>query len=144
MLMLPRFLVVLLLLPVSAYPGSRSLGSMCLANEAVTFDHAKNASMHKLTRTILTRNQFSLFSFVYSMMPPAGYPVTFDEDGSVHAMQFNGARWTLDNGEVHLWNSNNEVFRTFRYNARCNSLTSTVKMGGQPILMEIAIVRPAN
>ncbi|MBT8078771.1 MAG: hypothetical protein KJO31_09330 [Gammaproteobacteria bacterium] len=144
--MLKHTLIVLLLLPfaATAEPDAQPLGSMCLARESATFDAAENARLASLSREILTTRQFGLFSFVYSIMPRDGYPLSFDADGTVQAMQFDGARWTLENRELQLWNANDEVFRTFRYNSRCNSLTSIVKMGDQSILMEIAIVVPAS
>lgn len=141
--MVPRILIVWLLLPLSALPASQPVDSICLANQSANFDHAANAKMDALTQEILTTHPFGLFSLVYPIVPEDGFPLTFDADGTVHARQFDGARWTLDNGEVRLWNSSNEVFRTFRYSAKCNTLTSTAMADGQSILIEIAIVRPA-
>ena len=140
--MLRSILAICVLLPISSV--AEPLSGTCLASESAAFNEAENSRMAALTREMLITRRFGLFSFVYSIVPKDGYPLTFAADGTVHAMQFNGARWTLKDGEVHLWNSNDEVFRTFRYNPRCNSLTSTVDMGDQPVLMEIAVVEPAT
>ncbi|MGI9316698.1 MAG: hypothetical protein ACR2QW_05150 [bacterium] len=121
-----------------------SISTVCLAKRAPNYNDADNRMLMSLTEDMLVDNRFRLFSYVFSMLPADGYPITFESDGGIGPGQFEGAGWKVRNNELLLLNEDQVATKTYKYNGRCNSLTSTVLMGEVSILMEIAIVGPAT
>jgi hypothetical protein len=134
----------LFVLPLFAFAQTQPVSRFCIARDAPSYVESENAQMTTLTREILTKNQFGLFSLVYPAQPGNGYQVHFDDDGIMHGSQFGGALWELRDGDLLIKNENGAALRAFYYDHVCNSLISDVNVGDQTVLMELAIVRPAT
>lgn len=131
-------------LPLFAIAQTQAVNRLCIARDAPSYVESENAQMTALSREILTKNRFGLFSLVYPVLPGNGYQVHFNDDGIIHGSQFDGILWEIKDGDLLLKSKNGAILRTFGYDHLCNSLASEVNVGDQTVLMELAIVRPAT
>lgn len=131
-------------LPLFALAQTQPVDRLCVARDAPSYVESENAQLMVLSAEMLTNNRFGLFSLVYPVLPKNGYPVHFDDEGIMHGSQYDGSLWEISDGDLLVKSKNGTILRVFTYDHLCNSLTSDVNMGDQTVLMELAIVRPAN
>lgn len=72
-----------------------------------------------LTREIILATEWRLFTMTISVMPLAGYPIVFRDDGSVKTENLGSiSRWALsEDGRLGLLGDDGTVHYTFEYDA---------------------------
>lgn len=89
------------------------------AHAAVRGELGADDRSRGLTRKILLATEWRLFTMTISVMPLAGYPIVFREDGSVKTENLGGiTRWALSkDGRLVLFGEDGTAHYTFEYDA---------------------------